>query len=165
MTIIDVLKSSTVFRQLNEEQWQKLASIASVENYPAGTVLYKEGDPAAKFYIVEKGKIILDMKAELGPHQPPMQFTVDVIAKGDAIGWSVLIEPHIYTLSALCIEDTKLIGMEAEKLRGLLIQNNGLGFEIMKATAKLIASRLKHTRVILIGERAMGQLMCETQYA
>ncbi len=165
MSIIDILRESSVFQQLNEGQLEKLASIAGRESHPAGTLLYREWDPAARFFIVEEGKIILDMKVELGPHQPPLQLTVDVIARGDAIGWSALIEPHIYTLSALCVEDSKLIGIEAEKLQELLTRNNGLGFEIMKATAKIVASRLKHTRVILVGERAMGLLMGKTEYA
>jgi len=35
----------------------------------------------------------------------------------------------------------------------------------MKAIAKLISTRLTHTRVLLIGERTLGFLMDQTQYA
>jgi hypothetical protein len=33
-----------------------------------------------------------------------------------------------------------------------------LGFRMMKATAKVIANRLTHTRIILVGERGLSTL-------
>ncbi len=163
--IISILSESVVFQRLTKEQLEKLAAIASVETYPAGTLLYREGDPADKFYIVEEGKVVLDMKCDMGPNVAPMQVTVDVITKGESMGWSAVVDPYIFTLSCLCMDPTRLIAIDAVKLRELIAQDCTVGFEIMKATAKLIASRLTHTRVLLIGERALGLMMEQTEYA
>jgi CRP/FNR family transcriptional regulator, cyclic AMP receptor protein len=163
--VIDVLKNSVVFQKLTGEQIKKLAAVASVESHPAGTLLYKEGDPAGKFYIVEEGKVILDMKCEMGPHTPPRQVTVDVITKGESMGWSAVVEPNIYTLSCLCMEQTRLVAVDAAKLREFIVEDLAMGLEIMRAIAKLISTRLTHTRVLLIGERTLGFLMDQTQYA
>jgi hypothetical protein len=40
-----------------------------------------------------------------------------------------------------------------------------MGFEIMKGLTRLLASRLNHTRVLLIGERALATLTSNTEYA
>jgi CRP/FNR family cyclic AMP-dependent transcriptional regulator len=164
-TVVDVLRQSVVFQKLTNEQIKKLAAIASFETYPAGTLLYKEGDPASKFYIVKEGKVILDMKCEMGPHTPPRQVTVDVIIKGESMGWSAVVDPYIFTLSCLCMDPTTLVAVDAAKLREFIVEDLALGFEVMKSIAKLISSRLTHTRVLLIGERTLGFMTEQTQYA
>jgi len=164
-TVIDVLRHSVVFQKLTNEQIKKLAAIASTETHPAGTLLYREGDPASKFYIVQEGKVVLDMKCEMGPHTPPRQVTVDVITKGESMGWSAVVEPCIYTLSCLCMERTTLVAVDAAKLREFIAEDLALGFEVMKAVGKMIASRLTHTRILLVGERALGYMTEQTQYA
>lgn len=165
MATVDILKNSVIFQKLTDDQLKKLAKIASEESHPAGTLLYKEGDPATKYYIITEGKAVLNMKTDTGPSKPPIQVTVDVIAKGESMGWSAVVEPHFYTLSCLCIENTKMLALDAVKLRELLVQDCPIGYEVMKATAKLISTRLTHTRVLLIGERALGVLMGHTEYA
>jgi len=164
-TVIDVLRHSVVFQKLTNGQIKKLAAIASTETHPAGTLLYREGDPASKFYIVQEGKVVLDMKCEMGPHTPPRQVTVDVITKGESMGWSAVVEPCIYTLSCLCMERTTLVAVDAAKLREFIAEDLALGFEVMKAVGKMIASRLTHTRILLVGERALGYMTEQTQYA
>ena len=163
--ILDALRKSVVFQKLTNEQVKKLATIAAVETHPVGTLLYKEGDPASKFYVVVAGKVVLDMKCEMGPLFPPRQVTVDVITKGESMGWSAVVDPYIFTMSCLCIDETRLVAVDAVKLREFIAQDCELGFEIMKAVAKLIATRLTHTRVLLIGERALGSMTEQTQYA
>ncbi len=159
MTITDVLKKSIVFQRLNTEQIKKLAGIASEESHRAGTLVYKEGGRADKFYIIKSGKVVLDMEPDITPQNLPTQATaVDVVTEGRSMGWSALIYPHIYTLSALCVEDADLVAIDGQKLRGLLKKETALGFEVMSAVAELIASRLTHTRVLLIGERALNLL-------
>ena len=60
------------------------------------------------------------MENYMGPQQPPMQITVDMITKGESMGWSAIVEPYLYTLGALCIDRTKLIALDAAKMRALM---------------------------------------------
>ncbi|HRR39900.1 MAG TPA: cyclic nucleotide-binding domain-containing protein [Syntrophales bacterium] len=163
--VIDILRHSVIFSKLTDEQLKKLAAIASIETHPAGTVLYREGDPAAKFYIVIDGKVALDMQCDMGPNFPPRQVIVDVVAKGESMGWSAVVEPFIFTLSCLCLDRTELVAIDAVKLRGIIDEDCEMGLAVMKAVAKMIATRLTHTRVVLVGERALGIMTEHTQYA
>jgi CRP-like cAMP-binding protein len=163
--VIDILRHSAIFRKLTDEQLKKIAAIASVETHPAGAVLYREGDPAGKFYIVVEGKVALDMQCDMGPNFPSRQVVVDVIAKGESMGWSAVVEPYIFTLSCLCLDRTELVAIDGVKLREIIDEDCGLGLAVMKAVAKMIATRLTHTRVVLVGERALGIMTEHTQYA
>jgi hypothetical protein len=87
-----------------------------------------------------------------------MQITVDIITKGESMGWSSVVDPYLYTLGALCIDHTKLIAFDAAKLRNLMDRDCELGYKVMQATAKVISLRLAHTRIILVGERGLSHL-------
>jgi len=158
MIAVDLLKQFEFFKGFSEEQINKLANIAVEESYKAGFLMWKKGDPASTFYILKEGKIVMVMEAYMGPQRPPMQVTVDVVTKGDAMGWSAVVEPHQYVLGARCIDDSKAIAFDAEKLRELLNKDSLLGVKFMHAVAKVIAARLTHTEIILVGERGLSTL-------
>jgi hypothetical protein len=58
-----------------------------------------------------------------------------------------------------------MIVFEGGKMRALMEEDCQMGFEIMKGLSRLLASRLNHTRVLLIGERALATLTSNTAYA
>lgn len=158
MIPISVLKEFTFFKDLNDEQLTKLTALATEESYPAGIQLYQKGDAAKGLYMITQGKVILFMENYVGPHKPPMQVTVDIITKGESMGWSAIVEPYLYTLSALSIEDVKMIMFDAFGLRRLMEEDFSLGYRMMQAVAKVISMRLTHTRIILVGERGLSVL-------
>lgn len=158
MVSVDLLKQFAFFKGFDGGDLKKLSGFASEESFKAGVQIYKKGDPAKKFYLVEEGKIVMVMESYMGTAKPPMQVTVDMLTKGDAMGWSAVVEPYAYTLGALCIDNSKAIAFDAEKLRELLIKDSALGLNFMQATVEVIADRLTHTQIILIGERGMSTL-------
>jgi len=97
MVSVDILKRFKFFHGFSDEQIKKLADIAAEESYRAGSQLWKKGDPAQNLYLLEGGKIILVMDTYMDTARTPMQVTVDIVTKGDAMGWSAVIEPYVYT--------------------------------------------------------------------
>jgi len=158
MVAANMLKEFNFFKEFTNEQLGKLSSITEEETYAAGSQMYKKGDPARSLYILLEGKVVMSLESYLGPHRPPLQVTVDTIARGETMGWSAVVEPYIYTLGALCIDNTRLFALDAAKLRNLIDEDCDLGYKVMKAIAKTIASRLSHTRIILVGERGLSHL-------
>jgi len=152
------LKDFPFFKNFSNDQINKMASLAKEENYKAGATLYQKGDPARCLYLIEDGKVALFMNTEMGPNKPPMQVTVDIITKGETMGWSAVVEPYVYTLAARCLDDTAFIAFDAPALRKLMDEDYALGFKVMQAVAKVISLRLTHTRIILVGERGLSVL-------
>ena len=158
MVSVDLLRQFVFFKGFDEGDLKKLSVFASEESFKAGVQVYKKGNPAKKLYLVEEGKIVMVMESYMGTARPPMQVTVDIVTKGDAMGWSAVVEPYAYTLGARCIEDSKAIAFDAEKLRALLTQDSAFGLKFMHATTRVIATRLTHTQIILVGERGLSTL-------
>jgi len=159
------LKECNVFQGLTDAQIEKLMAIAKEESFPTGTLLYKEGDPSTHLYLVQQGKVFLEMKTDMGPTRPPMQVIIDVVTRREAFGWSAFVEPNLHTLSALIAEPTTMIIFDGGKMKALMEEDCGMGYEVMKGLARLLANRLNHTRVLLIGERALATLTADTEYA
>lgn len=158
MVSADLLKGYAFFKGFTEEETKKLADIAVEQSYKAGFQIWKRGDQAKNLYLLEEGKVVMAMDTYMGTAKPPMPVTVDIVTKGEAMGWSAVVEPYLYTLGALCIADSKAIVFDADKLRELINKEILLGLKFMKAAAKVIASRLTHTQIILIGERGLSVL-------
>jgi CRP/FNR family transcriptional regulator, cyclic AMP receptor protein len=158
MTSCNDLMQFDFFRFFSEPDCEKLSSIAEEMVVEAGTQMYKKGDPASHIYLIKEGKIILKMESYMGMNKPPLEVTVDIITGGDAMGWSAVVEPYIYTLGALVIDNSSIIALKAQELRELMNSDCMLGYKIMQQTTKLIAHRLDHTRIILVGERGLSHL-------
>ncbi|MGC9976893.1 MAG: cyclic nucleotide-binding domain-containing protein [Syntrophales bacterium] len=154
----DQLKNYNFFKGFTNEELKKFAEIASEESYKAGVQIWKKGEPAGNLSLLKEGKVLMTMDTYAGPSRPPMQVTVDVVTKGDAMGWSAVVEPYIYTLGTRCIDDSQLINFNAAKVREMINKDKALGFKFMHAIAKVVAARLTHTEIILVGERGLAVL-------
>jgi CRP-like cAMP-binding protein len=156
MVTANDLKEFKYFKGFTDAQLEKLAAITVEESYEAGAQMYKKGNPARSLFMCQEGKVVMVMDNYMGPNQAPMQITVDIITKGESMGWSAVVEPYLYTLGALCIDNARLFALDAAKLRSLIDEDCELGYKVMQATAKVIASRLTHTRILLVGERGLS---------
>lgn len=158
MIAVSVLKKFSFLKDFSNDQLVKLEPLAGEETFQAGTQLYSSGDAASCLYLVSEGKVALFMDNYMGPAKPPMQVTVDIITKGESLGWSAVVDPFVYTLSARCLEEVKLIAFDSLQLRKLMDEDCALGFKVMQSIAKVISARLTHTRIILVGERGLSTL-------
>lgn len=158
MVPTDLLKSYSFFKGFTTEELKKFADIASESSYKAGVQIWKKGEPADNLSLLKEGKVLMTMDTYAGPTRPPMQVTVDIVTKGDAMGWSAVVEPYVYTLGARCIDDSQVINFNAAKVREILNSDKALGLKFMHAIAKIVAARLTHTEIILVGERGLSVL-------
>ncbi len=51
----------------------------------------------------------------------------------DVVGWSALIKPYTYTLTAVCLQKVKALSLNGKKLRWLLRDNPGIGYEVCES--------------------------------
>jgi CRP/FNR family cyclic AMP-dependent transcriptional regulator len=159
MPTLEAIQQSRVFQGLNNQQLQTIASIAREEAYATGQAIFKEGEPALNFYILEEGKVILEMRpAPVREHSPSPLVIIDVIVKGETFGWSALVQPHIFTLSASTADKSKVVTIGGGKLRELMDADPVMGYQVMTGLSQVIASRLGHTRQILLSERGLALL-------
>ncbi|MFH1485715.1 MAG: cyclic nucleotide-binding domain-containing protein [Chloroflexota bacterium] len=165
MAEIDVIQGSPVFENLSPEQLQRIASISKVETYEAGRSIFREGDEARNLFVLQDGKVILEMKiAHPEERRPAPQATVDVIVRGEVFGWSTLIGSHVFAFSARAVDGCAVITIDGRQLLTLMESDLAMGYELMKRLSEVIASRLTHTRQTLISERGLALLSQSYSY-
>lgn len=161
MVPVEALAKTSMFQGLSHSELAEIAELSHYETFDPGATIFLEGRPADKLYIIEEGKVALEMKIQSGPDQPPRHTIIDVLSPGETFAWSALVEPHILTLSARCVKRTKVISVDAAGLRRLMAADCALGFQILQRLVGVISARLRDTREQLIGERGLS-LMYES---
>jgi CRP-like cAMP-binding protein len=100
----------------------------------------------------------MTLDVESGSHTPPIRVTVDIVTKGESLGWSSVVEPYLYTRTVRSLDELEAVAFEAAKLRERLNEDEALGFKFMRAIAKVVRNRLSHTEIILVGERGLATM-------
>jgi len=149
MALIDTLKSSEFFGGLETGHLEKVANLCRGSSYREGEMIFKEGDEAKETYVLVDGRVALEMEVRPVPSRPGIPTAVEVVTEGETLGWSALVEPYVYTLSARCMTNCSVLAIKGDMLRKVMADDAGLGYELMKRLTKIIALRLMHTRLRL----------------
>ncbi len=147
------LQRCQVFSTLDDVALDAVAASLIEKELEAGTTIFREGDPAVELLILQEGKVALQMAASPAEALPSRRITVDVIGANEIVGWSAVVEPFRYTLSGVCLQDTRALSISSSKLRWLMDDNRAIGFEILTGLSRVIATRLSDTRQVLVSER------------
>lgn len=146
----ELLRRFTFFGAFNEEQLKKISLIADEINVPAGAKLFDECEQANVFYFLIDGGIDLTYKSEEEFHSKIKKvFPVGEINPEEVFGISAVLSPYEYNATAITSKDSKLIKIDAEKLRQLMKEDPEFGYTMMHQVAKATMERLTYTRVQL----------------
>ncbi len=155
MTVQQLLRECEVFSSLTNAELEKVASSVLEKEYEAGTTILKAGDSAEELLVVQEGKVAVQMTLPKAEGQMSRRVTVDIVARNEVVGWSAIVEPHVYTLTGVCLQKVRVLSISGTKLRWLLRDNPKIGYEVLKGLVKVIASRLDNTRCVLASERLL----------
>lgn len=124
---------------------EKLLSLGEVFHYSEGTTIFHEGDPSLYLYVVKSGQVAIDV------HVPSKgRRSIMTAGPGDLFSWSALVEPRLETASARATQATEALGVKGGLLMDLCREDPEFGFELYRALAEVISSRLIATRLQLI---------------
>lgn len=137
------LGRSEVFGDLCQEDLLAIAEFGHEETFDEGQVLLAEGETAEKLFVIERGRVALDKKVQLGRHSTPRNATIDYIIPGKIAGFSALVYPHVYSTSAVCVEPTRAIVMDGVALRRYMEENPAAGFKILDTLGSLVSNRYR----------------------
>jgi len=131
-----ILGEHPFFRDMSEHHLRILVESATVVRFESGDLIFREGEPAHRFYLIRTGTVALQQSAyRIEP------FTVITLSAGDIIGWSWLFPPYRWRLTAKAIDVTRAISMDGALLRAECEEDHNLGYDLMKRFAQIIDSR------------------------
>jgi len=138
------LGRAEIFLDLEQDDLLSIAEFSTERNYREGETILVEGESADKIYIVERGKLALEKKIQIGRHSTPRNATIGYVSTGSIAGFSGLTTPHIYSTSAVCIEPARVIVVDGVALREYLELNSAAGLKVMKRIAALVGGRYRN---------------------
>ena len=117
---------------------------------PSGTLLFRLGDTADRLFLVERGGIRLTLPMQIRSQEQDV--LVEERSLGQTVGWSALIPPYRFTLSATASPDTEVIALPRESLREYIAANPAAGCKIALNLAVVIGHRLQLFQTIWLRE-------------
>lgn len=128
---------------LSSAQVETLLREAMPVEYPAGTTIFHEGEPANRFYLIIDGEVELEFPPEEKDDAP---YPVATLGAGDVLGWSWLFPPYYWHLDAHAVKDTTALFIYGTRIRELCENDHELGYQLMKRTSEILIRRLQATR-------------------
>ena len=140
MVRIEDLKDSVDLTHLTDEMLEKFTSIIDVLHFEEDDIVFREGDPADRFYILKYGKILLEKKIS-----EKISFAIGAIKPGYSFGWSAMLNDRAgYSTRTVCAEPCQVFSLRAAKLKALLAEEPEIGFLFMQQLLEVVKNRLDH---------------------
>lgn len=130
------------FKGLNPHQLQLLTDSALEIKFDPEQIIFAEGSPANRFYLILEGKVVLESETE----ERGVMIPIQTLGPGDDLGWSWLFPPYSLHFSAPALELTRTIFFYGPRLREQCEQDHELGYQIMKRIAEVATQSLGATQ-------------------
>jgi len=151
----EVLRRFPFYSFMSHDQLREVAMITDEVKYDKGQVLFNMDAVADNCYMLLEGAIDLHYIV-IDEHEPELrkEFVVGTINPGEVLGISSVIEPYVYTATAIVINESRLLKTDAVALKELCAANPELDYGLQRVVAKSTMERLHATRVQLAAATA-----------
>lgn len=136
----DHLRTAALFSALDDDAARALRASMVEQRLTRGEVLFTEGEPGDKLYVVESGKVKLLQTAPDG-----RESLIAVLGAGEMLGELSLFDPGARTATAVAVTSTKVLAMGHEALLPWLVGRPDLAVSLLAALAR----RLRRTNEAL----------------
>ena len=162
---VDLLGRNMLFDGLLSEDLSPLKEITSEVSIKRKEIIFHEGEKAGQVYGVIDGHvdltilfrekfisrdIIYEESIVTREMQTKKNLIIDSVGPGEVLGWSGLVEPFIWTSSAIASEPTRLFAVPRDKFKLWMDTNPIVGYRIAMNLNRVISARLANRTRSLI---------------
>jgi CRP-like cAMP-binding protein len=144
-TLKPILAAQPFLRGFAPAYLDILLDCASEREFRPGEVIFREGDVADRFYLIESGKVVLES------HVSPGGFlSVQELGANEVLGWSWLFPPYLWHFQARAVELTHTLAFNGAHLLVAGERNHEFGYDLMKRLVQILIRRLQATQQQLV---------------
>jgi len=103
------------------------------QRFPAGTVLFEEGQACTGMFIIQRGRVRLYKRAGA------KEIAIDTLGEGDFFGEMACLTGKPRSVNAVVEEDSQILVVQPEVLESLFRGTSGMGLRVLGN----LASRLR----------------------
>lgn len=140
-----VLAEHPPFSGLSDIDLAVVAACGQNTSFEAGSCLFREGDPADRFFLLRHGRLALEV-AE--PGRGPL--VIETIGPGEVVGFSWLFPPYRWQFDGNALTRIRAVVFDGACLRGKCDDDPRLGYELMKRFSSVMTDRMQSARIRLL---------------
>jgi CRP-like cAMP-binding protein len=142
--IIDLL------RGLDPAVASEIAAMGRPMELPAGRVLFTLGETADAVFAIQRGRIALTLPMHVNGRDQDV--LVEERVAGETVGWSALVPPHRFTLTATASIDSDAIAFPRTALFDRFAADPQVGLLLTRNIATVIGQRLQVLQAMWLRE-------------
>ena len=122
-----------------KNSWQNWWKSQKTKTFEKGAHVYERGARADHIFVVINGLVSLN-RFEPGDK---IGIPFEKRERGELFGTACFMKPQKYTLTGVCMEDSEVLAIDADKLLKLCETDPDLGYKFLKEVAKVYFERYK----------------------
>lgn len=138
MVTFDDLRKIFLFENLTDTMLGKMLPFVDMRLFSNDVKIFKEGEKAEFFFMLMKGKIVLEMQIS-----EKINVSLGSIKTGGSFGWSAILRDPAYTSDAVCVEPCEIMAIPGEKFRELMERDQEMRYGVMKIVVSILKRRLE----------------------
>jgi|ERR1043165_2930883 CRP-like cAMP-binding protein len=142
--LLDTLRANRFFEGMHEQELSELASIAQLEQHPKETVIFKEGGPSNKFFVVIEGSVGLEITIEGRAKR------IHSVGACELLGWSPILGSKSMKATARTLATTTLISFDTLQCQALTERAPHLAAALLRRVGRAMDDRLHATRLQML---------------
>jgi len=124
--LADALRSTSLFSDLSDRQLSRLAGASTLRRYPKDSEIFTGGQEARAFYLVLSGAVKVYLLSSEGREQ-----ILHILGPGDLVAEAAVFGGSIYPASAMATEDSRLLGIQRDRLLELIREDPELALSMI----------------------------------
>lgn len=153
---VELLKSVTLFADLEEEELERFSHVAVPRSFPAGTRVFHEGDDSDACYIVKEGSFRVTRE-----HSDGRAITLATLGPGEIFGELAMLDGDQRSASAEALTDGDLLALPANDVRALLARHPEIALKLVAGLVRRLRAanvRLSRQSFQTVPSRVAGIL-------
>jgi len=137
VALVNSLRGCQLFAGLPAPDLEKIAAVVLTKSLDKGDYLFREGDPAHGFYVIQRGAVNVHRVNAAGKEQ-----VIHVFRAGDSFAEAALATPEGYPADARALEPTQVLLVQKDGIVALLKRQPELAL-------RMLGSMSSHLRVLV----------------
>ncbi len=130
-TSAELLKSVSLFADLEQGELERFSRVAVPRSFPAGTRVFHEGDRSDACYIVREGSFRVTRE-----HSDGRAITLATLGPGEVFGELAMLDGDTRSASAEALSDGELLALPATDVRSLLARHPEISVKLVAALVR-----------------------------
>jgi CRP-like cAMP-binding protein len=130
LEMVVTLRRLPLFTDLSEEQLAAVAARATAKHYPAGEMIFSEGDSCRELFVVQEGRVRIFKTAANGREQ-----LIGIERTGNSLSEIPVFDGDCYPVSAQALTATVLLRLDGQTFRSICLRQPDVAMKVIKVLA------------------------------